>query len=97
MSVGTPVIATGRGGSAEYLDAGRNCLLFDPDEAPEALADAIRALADDQPLRSRLREGGLATSASIPAENFNLGVEAVLAKAVERNVARVSDSHDTYL
>ena len=29
MAVGTPVVASGRGGSAEYLRDGENCLLFD--------------------------------------------------------------------
>lgn len=61
MAVGRPVVATGTGGSAEYLRAGRNCLLHPPGDA-EALAACVRRLADDAALRDRLREGGFATA-----------------------------------
>ena len=47
MAVGTPVVATGRGGSAEYLRDGENCLLADPDVGPDALAAAVRRLASE--------------------------------------------------
>ncbi len=57
MSVGTPVIATGTGGSGEYLRDGDNCLLFPPGDAG-ALTAAIVRLAGDPALRARLREGG---------------------------------------
>ena len=72
MSVGRPVVATGRGGSGEYLAAGENCLLFDPDEggAP-ALAAALRRLAEDDALRERLRAGGRATAAKLTEDAFN--------------------------
>jgi glycosyltransferase involved in cell wall biosynthesis len=75
MAVGTPVIATGRGGSGEYLEDGRNCLLFDPDDGPEALAGALRRLAADEALRARLREGGLQTASALRAEDWNREVE----------------------
>jgi glycogen synthase len=84
MSVGTPVIATGRGGSGEYLRDGENCLLFDPDGGAAPLAAAIRRLASDQELRDRLRERGHATSRSIPADGFNLAVEMTLQRSVQR-------------
>ena len=61
MAVGRPVVATGTGGSGEYLRAGRNCLLHPVGDAA-ALADAVRRLAGDEALRARLREGGLATA-----------------------------------
>jgi glycogen(starch) synthase len=81
MSVGTPVVASGRGGSGEYLEDGVNSLLFDPDEGPQALAEAIRKLADDEALRYRLREAGLQTSVAIPAEAFAVAVEETLIRA----------------
>ena len=61
MAVGRPVVATGTGGSAEYLRAGRNCLLHPAGDA-RALADCVRRLAGDEELRGRLREGGFVTA-----------------------------------
>jgi glycosyltransferase involved in cell wall biosynthesis len=58
MACGTPVIATGLGGSAEFLANGRNCLLTPPGD-PRALAAAVTRLAGDPALRARLVEGGL--------------------------------------
>lgn len=81
MAVATPVIASGRGGSGEYLEDGVNCLLFEPDRGPEALVERITELAEDEALRMRLREGGAATSAEIPANGFSVGVEETLARA----------------
>jgi glycogen(starch) synthase len=61
MASGRPIIATGQGGSAEYLEHERNAVLFPPGDV-EALRAAVRRLAGDQALRARLREGGLATA-----------------------------------
>jgi glycosyltransferase involved in cell wall biosynthesis len=79
MSVGRPVIATGTGGSGEYLRDGVNCLIFDPIDDPGALAGAVARLADDPSLRSRLREGGRKTAAELTEERFNTTVTAALA------------------
>jgi glycosyltransferase involved in cell wall biosynthesis len=62
MSVGRPVIATGTGGSAEYLRDGENCLLVAPGDAL-ALAASVARLAGDPPLRARLVAGGRETAA----------------------------------
>lgn len=75
MAVGRPVVATGRGGSSEYLEDGGNCVIFEPDEGPEALAGAVRRLAEDESLRDRLREGGFATTRDLDSERFNAAVE----------------------
>ena len=80
MAVGRPVVATGTGGSGEYLRAGRNCLLHAPAD-PEGLAACVRRLAEDAALRERLREGGLATAARHTLSGF---------------VERVCDAHETY-
>jgi cytochrome c oxidase assembly protein subunit 15 len=81
MAVGTPVIATGTGGSAEYLKAGRNALLAAPGDA-EALARAVRRLAADGALRARLAAGGRRTAEAHPAERGTAVVARVLQEAV---------------
>jgi glycogen(starch) synthase len=63
MAVGRPVVATGRGGSADYLRDGENALLY-PAGDPAALAAQVRRLADAG-LRTRLRAAGLATAAEL--------------------------------
>jgi glycosyltransferase involved in cell wall biosynthesis len=63
MAVGRPVVATGRGGSADYLRDGDNALLFEAGDA-SALAAAVSRLADDR-LRAALRAGGLRTAATL--------------------------------
>ena len=60
MACGTPVIATGTGGSGEYLRHEMNCLLYQAGDADQ-LAAEIRRLAGDPDLRRRLIEGGLRT------------------------------------
>jgi glycosyltransferase involved in cell wall biosynthesis len=64
MAVGRPVLATGRGGSGDYLRDGENALLHEPGDAA-SLAATVRRLADDPALRARLRAGGLATAAEL--------------------------------
>jgi glycogen(starch) synthase len=62
MAVGRPVVATGTGGSGEYLRDGGNALLVAPG-APAALRAAVERLAGDPALRERLVAGGRATAA----------------------------------
>lgn len=69
MAVGRPVIATGRGGSAEYLVHEENCLLVDAGD-PDALHEAVDRLAAQERLRARLRDGGLETAARHTLERF---------------------------
>jgi glycogen synthase len=64
MAVGRPVVATGRGGSGDYLRDGENALLYPMDD-PSALAERVRRLAADPALRERVRAGGLATAAEL--------------------------------
>jgi glycosyltransferase involved in cell wall biosynthesis len=80
MAVGRPVVATGRGGSAEYLVDGENCLLVEPGD-PNALREAVERLAASPRLRATLRTGGFATAARHTLEQF---------------VQRVADAHSTY-
>jgi glycosyltransferase involved in cell wall biosynthesis len=61
MSMGLPVIASATGGPAEVIDPGRTGLLVPPAD-PDALAKALKLLADDPGLRHRLGEAGRAAS-----------------------------------
>ena len=55
LSVGVPAVATAHGGSAEVLgDAG----ILVPPRDPDALAEAIERLLDDEELRRRCAEAG---------------------------------------
>lgn len=74
MARGRPVVATGQGGSGEYLRDGENALLFPADDAA-ALAAAVHRLARDPGLRARLRDGGLSTAPLHTEDVFNAAVE----------------------
>jgi glycosyltransferase involved in cell wall biosynthesis len=86
MAVGRPVIATGRGGSGDYLRDRHNCLIFPASDA-DALATAVRELAGDPELRERLVQGGFETAARFSERAFNEQVE----RAVEREAGAAAD------
>jgi glycosyltransferase involved in cell wall biosynthesis len=86
MACGTPVIATGTGGSVEYLRHEENCLLVSPGE-PAALAAAVRRLAGDIGLRARLRAGGILTAGRFSADTQSAILEAVHLEAAGRRKA----------
>jgi glycosyltransferase involved in cell wall biosynthesis len=83
MSCGTPVVATGTGGSAEFLAHDRNCLLTGPGD-PTALAGAIGRLAADPSLRARLVEGGLRLAEELTTDRLADTFEAWHSAAAER-------------
>jgi glycogen synthase len=70
MALGRPVVATGRGGSGDYLEHGANSLLFTAGDAL-GLAAAVRELATDPQLRARLRRGGRQTAERHADTEFN--------------------------
>jgi glycogen(starch) synthase len=74
MASGTAVVATGTGGSAEFLIDGVNCLRVTPGDAG-GLADAVDRLADDG-LRERLVRAGLATAAYFDDDVYSRELEA---------------------
>lgn len=82
MAVGTPVVATGTGGSAEYLRDRENALVVGRGAGPRQLATAVRALACDVRLRGRVREQGLLTAARYTERGYNEAIEAALRRAV---------------
>jgi glycosyltransferase involved in cell wall biosynthesis len=76
-----PVIATGSGGSGEYLRDEENCLLFARDDA-DALAAAVARLAREPDLRARICDGGLTSARRYTQDAFHAQVEAALDDAV---------------
>jgi glycosyltransferase involved in cell wall biosynthesis len=76
MTQATPVVATRRGGSAEYLTDGSNCLAVAHDDPP-AMAAALRRLAGDDELRRRLADGGLRTAAELTTDHLADRLEAL--------------------
>jgi glycosyltransferase involved in cell wall biosynthesis len=75
MACATPVVATGRGGSGEFLVDQSNCLLF-PAGDPEALAAAVRRLSESGQLRRTLVAGGLRTAAELNVDRLAEFLEA---------------------
>ena len=69
MACGTPVVATGTGGSGEFLVDGDNCLLSTPHD-PASIARAVGRLADDQRLRTSLMSGGLKTANELSTDRL---------------------------
>jgi glycosyltransferase involved in cell wall biosynthesis len=69
MACGTPVVATGTGGSGEYLEDRVNCLIVPPGNA-DALAAAVRTLAADPALRARVIAGGARTAADLTLDRL---------------------------
>jgi glycogen(starch) synthase len=67
MAVGTPVVATPSGGSAEFLVDGHNCVAVRAGD-PVAMAHAVAHLATDPRLRDRLVAGGRATAQALTVE-----------------------------
>lgn len=67
MACDTPVVATGRGGSGEYLQDGVNSLLFEASDEL-ALAAAVQRLAGDAHLRAKLVTGGRRTARFLTTE-----------------------------
>jgi glycogen(starch) synthase len=78
MAVGRPVIATGTGGSREYLEHERNCLIYEPRDSAAALATSITRLAEDESLRERMRAAGSETAARYTETLYNEAIERAL-------------------
>ena len=83
MACGRPVVATGTGGSAEFLLDGVNCLLFDPGD-PDSLAASVRRLGAEPSLRARLIAEGLLTADGFDTERLALVLEEWHVAAAER-------------
>src|SRR3546814_842921 len=75
MACGTPVMATGVGGSGEFLLDPGNCVRFTAGD-PSDLAAAVRRLAGDGALRARLVEQGFATARYFDVDRLTDAYEA---------------------
>lgn len=69
MACHTPVVATGVGGSGEFLLDGVNCVRFEAGD-PTDLAAAVRRLGADAELRRHLVHLGAATAAAFDVERL---------------------------
>jgi glycosyltransferase involved in cell wall biosynthesis len=70
MGLGRPVVATARGGSAEFLRDWENALVFETDDAA-GMAQAVARLAHDEDLRERLVRAGHKTASGYTLERFS--------------------------
>lgn len=89
MACGTPVVASGTGGSAEYLRDGANALVVGAED-DAGWATAITRLAGDAALRGRLRDGGRATAEQFPAARNAEAVRVALEDVASREPAAAS-------
>ena len=80
MCAGCVVVATGSGGSGEYLEDGVNCLVAPQGDAA-AVAAHLATLSADPALVERLREGGLATARAHGFEEYAGRLETLLGLA----------------
>jgi glycosyltransferase involved in cell wall biosynthesis len=81
MAVGRPVVASGTGGSAEYLRDGDNCVVFEPRDSAASLAAAVERLGSDAGLRERLRAAGLRTAAPFTELAYDEAIERAIVTA----------------
>ncbi|MEY2403655.1 MAG: glycogen synthase, partial [Acidimicrobiaceae bacterium] len=87
MACATPVVASGAGGSTEFLSDGSNCLLYEPGDAAE-LAAAVQRLAAEPELRLSLATTGLATAAEFSVDRLADRLEEAHLAAVAARGAR---------
>jgi len=83
MASGKAIVATSVGGVPEIVRDGENGMLVPPDD-PQALADAINRLLDDDPLRRRLGQAGRARAWNFAWSTITDQYLAVYEAAAER-------------
>jgi len=88
MACGVPVVATGTGGSGEFLHDGVNCLLFRAGDAT-GLAGAVTRLAEDPALRSKIVAGGTKTALEMNMDTYTDRLEHFHRAATESVDGRV--------
>jgi glycosyltransferase involved in cell wall biosynthesis len=69
MACDTPVVATGTGGTGEFLRDGQNAAFFEPGD-PSSLAATIRRLAGDAALREQLVLAGRRTAGELTIDRL---------------------------
>ena len=83
MACGVPVIATGTGGSGEFLVDGVNCRLFRPGD-PASLAAAARDVAENPDLRATIVAGGMETARRLTMDHYADELERLHMQARDR-------------
>jgi glycosyltransferase involved in cell wall biosynthesis len=81
MACGCLVLATGSGGSGEFLKDGETALLFPPNDA-DAVAEMVVRLVTEPGLVAGLRSRGRSVSSTLTFEAFAAGVDATLERAL---------------
>lgn len=80
LSVGVPVVSTAVGGVPEVVADGKNGLLVRPGD-PEALAEAMRRMLEEEGLRDRLAAASKPSVEAISSEAIYSRLEALLVEA----------------
>lgn len=91
MAVGRPVVATGTGGSREYLRHEVNALVLGREATAKDFARAVARLAEDGDLRATLRDGGFSTAAGFTEESYNAAIEESLLMVLQGEDADVPE------
>ena len=81
MACGVPVVATSSAGSQEIVESGANGLIVERHE-PEAFAEALRLVLDDELLRRRMAERARADAERYRAELVALAYDRALTEAL---------------
>lgn len=88
VAFGKPVVVTNVGGLPEMVDENRSGLIVPPKD-PEALADALVCLLDDEPLRQRMAQGALELSRTrLSPATLSMQTEDVYRKAIDFHRSR---------
>ena len=83
MALGVAPVATSVGGVPEMVTRGEDALLVPPDE-PEALAEAVRSLLEDEERRSSMGKRAAETAERFGLESMVRRTEEVYLQALER-------------
>ena len=75
MACGIPVVASGVGGSGEFLVDGGNCVLFEPGD-PASLAAAVQRLVDDPALVGHVTANGRVSAEHFDVDHLTVAFEA---------------------
>ena len=81
MACGTPVVTTDCGGVLDYAEDGINCLVV-PVKNPEAMAEAIRKIMDDNELATRFSVAGRETACRFTWDTMVDKFESLLSNAL---------------
>jgi glycosyltransferase involved in cell wall biosynthesis len=85
-AVGCPMVVSNHGGQSEGVEHGRTGLCVPPGD-PDALAEAMQRMLDDEDLRTRLAAGALAKADSFKAHSIIPRIESIYRAACAQRAA----------